>query len=414
MRIAYLINNGIDLYSENSPFLRVKYIIDGLRRAGHCVTILALDVRQVIISDDWEMNRFARLGTSESAGWNILESIVRRVQGILHLPYLGLFDSIRFLEACKLQVEDYDAFYEHGGILSWGGILASRKLGKPLLLDLEADPLKEMEILQIPMGGMQKSLAAYILRRSLENAKAITAVSQVEKNELTKKWGIPEDKIVVIPNGVNTDLFSPQIDAADLKSKLALRDEVVVTFVGSFFPWHGVDLLVEAFAIGLKEAKDTKLLLVGDGLLMNKIVEMIQFHGLQDQVILTGRVDHQDIPKYLSLSDICVAPYPYLPGDLWFSPMKIYEYMAAGKAIVASRSGQIADIIESGKNGVLVEPGDTQQLAEAIMDLIQDAKKRQQLGANARSQAIQHHSWRKYTVALEKILLQITSESSSN
>lgn len=414
MRIAYLINNGIDLHSENSPFIRVKYIINGLRRAGHCVTVLALDGRKVIVDEDGEMSKLARLGITGSAGWNILESIVRRLQGILHLPYLGFFDSIRFYEACKHELADYDVFVEHGGLLSWGGILASRMLRKPLLLDLEADPFKEMEILKTPLGRAQKSLADYMLRRSLDNARRIAAVSQVEKKELMVNWGILEEKIAVIPNGVDTELFSPQNIATDLKSQLGLTNEVVVTFIGSFFPWHGVDLLVEAFSFSMKEEQNSKLLLVGDGLLMNKILEIIRSQGLQDRVILTGQVDHQEIPRYLSISDICVAPYPRLSGDLWFSPMKIYEYMAAGKALVASGFGQIAEIIESGVNGILVEPGNKQQLAKAILDLAKDAQLRQLLGENARSRAVQHHSWRHYTIAIEKVLQQTVTQSLTN
>jgi glycosyltransferase involved in cell wall biosynthesis len=125
--------------------------------------------------------------------------------------------------------------------------------------------------------------------------------------------------------------------------------------------------------------------------------------GLEKTVSITGYVAHDAIPEWLAAADVVVAPYPPLPEELWFSPLKLFEYMAAGKAIVASAAGQIAEVIQHGHNGLLVRPGDVAQLAEAILDLLNDPGERQRLGHNARRQAVEQHSCAAYIRRLESL-----------
>jgi glycosyltransferase involved in cell wall biosynthesis len=125
--------------------------------------------------------------------------------------------------------------------------------------------------------------------------------------------------------------------------------------------------------------------------------------GLRQSVILTGKVDYQTIPEYLSAADICVALYPELPAEMWFSPLKLFEYMAAGKAIVASRVGQVAEVIEHNRSGMLADVGDIGGTAELIVSLLKDADKCRLLGMNAYQQALARHSWQRYAEGLENI-----------
>lgn len=118
--------------------------------------------------------------------------------------------------------------------------------------------------------------------------------------------------------------------------------------------------------------------------------------GIEQSVVLTGDVDHADVPGLLSVADVAVAPYPKLPVDFYFSPLKLFEYMAIGKATVASRLGQIAEVIIDGKTGLLVEPSDPVQLAGAIVKLLRDESLRQHLGFAARNTVRQNYSWDHY------------------
>jgi len=123
-------------------------------------------------------------------------------------------------------------------------------------------------------------------------------------------------------------------------------------------------------------------------------------------------VPQAKIPEILSAVNVAVIPYPQLPKELWFSPLKLYEYMAAGKAIVASSSGQIAEVVQDGYNGLLVEPGNVNEFAQAITRLLKDPVELDWLGKNARQQAVEHHSWDGYIRRLEAVYQEAIDESS--
>ena len=137
------------------------------------------------------------------------------------------------------------------------------------------------------------------------------------------------------------------------------------------------------------------------------VEQKIAEHGIDSAVRITGLVDQTEVPRLLALADIAVLPYPKLPKEMWFSPLKLYEYMAAGKAIVGSRSCQTAQVIRNNHNGILVEPGDVSGFADAIMRLLQDPTERKRLGSNARKQAVDQHSWQQYIVRLEDVYRSI-------
>jgi glycosyltransferase involved in cell wall biosynthesis len=160
---------------------------------------------------------------------------------------------------------------------------------------------------------------------------------------------------------------------------------------------------VESFAQVLQEIPQTRLLLVGDGPARTLVERKIAELGLETAVTITGLLPQAQVPIMLAATDVAVLPYPDLPAELWFSPLKLYEYMAAGKAIVASGAGQIAEILQHDRNGVLVAPGDVAGLARAIVRLLNDPAQRAQLGRNARKQAVERHSWTQYVEQLAQI-----------
>jgi glycosyltransferase involved in cell wall biosynthesis len=131
--------------------------------------------------------------------------------------------------------------------------------------------------------------------------------------------------------------------------------------------------------------------------------------GLQDAVMMAGAVEHRHVPEMLAIASVAVAPNISFFNGHGGSPLKIYEYMAAGKAVVATRTGQVAEVIQDGLNGVLVEAGDKLGLADAIIALLNDPILRDRLGRQARRQAVEHHSWKQYARQLERIYSTILS-----
>jgi glycosyltransferase involved in cell wall biosynthesis len=192
------------------------------------------------------------------------------------------------------------------------------------------------------------------------------------------------------------ELFSPR-DGAAARAELNLPgDAPVVMFVGGFQPWHGLEHLLDAFAQVQAARPDARLVLVGDGPAREAVTRQARALRLNGCLHITGSVPHARVPQLLAAADVVAAPYPRLPREMWFSPLKLYEYMAAGKAIVATDDGQIRQAIQDGENGLLVPPGDVSSLAAAITQLVQDPARRAQLGQTARCHAVERHSWERH------------------
>jgi glycosyltransferase involved in cell wall biosynthesis len=125
--------------------------------------------------------------------------------------------------------------------------------------------------------------------------------------------------------------------------------------------------------------------------------------GLSHALRFIGLIPHADVPRYMAAADVAIVPYPKMDRENWLSPLKLFEYMASGKAIVASSVGQVAEIIQHEKNGLLVPPGNAGIMADAIKRLISDGELQMQLGQQARHDVIQKHSWETYITHLEGV-----------
>jgi glycosyltransferase involved in cell wall biosynthesis len=137
---------------------------------------------------------------------------------------------------------------------------------------------------------------------------------------------------------------------------------------------------------------------------MRKLLEeRVEALDMRASIRFAGAIDHERVAEFVALADVAVAPYPRLPFAFYFSPIKLFEYMAAGRAIVASRVGQISEMLTDGVTGLLVDPGGNDELARAIGRLLRDPKLRQQLGNRAREKAEREHTWAGYVQRLTAI-----------
>lgn len=406
-RIAYALQSvSVDLAAEAGPAVLIRHTVQELRQAGHPVTILALRGREMVGLEGptWPGEAWPiPLGMSSSRPFKVVESGLRRLQSELRLPYLGLFESRRFYEGARRVLPAYDVCHEYHTLFSLGPALACRRLKLPHLLTVDADLIMESALVGRPLGGVQAAVARWAARLTFRAATTLICVSEAAKRHFVSHWQIPAAKIAVVPNGVDTAAFTPTDDPRPVRARLGLADGPLVMFVGGFQPWHGLELLVEAFAQVAQKRPDAKLLLVGDGPARPAVEATIARLGLEKSVLITGYVVHDKMPEWLAAADVAVAPYPALPQELWFSPLKLYEYMAAGKAIVASAAGQINEVIQDGCNGLLVQPGDVGALVQAIGTLLDDPAARLELGRAARQQAVSHHSWSVYRQRLESL-----------
>ena len=285
-----------------------------------------------------------------------------------------------------------DFIYQRYSRFTWAGVAASLSFERPLFLEYNGSEVWVGKYWD--EAGMFDLLERFE-KLNLRAAARIFVVSDVERNNLLRA-AVPEHKIVVNPNGVDVDRFRPGIGGKDIRIELGVdADEQLVGFVGTFGPWHGVLELAKAIAI-IPRSVPVKFLLVGAGKLKSEMEQTIREAGFDDRVIFTGSIAHDRVPPLLDACDILVAPHiPLADGsDFFGSPTKLFEYMAMGKGIVASRLGQIGDVLNHEETALLVEPGNVNELASAMMRLAGSKELRERLGNNARRVAIEKFTWR--------------------
>jgi len=267
-------------------------------------------------------------------------------------------------------------------------VVAANRIKRPLLLEYNGSEVwvgKHWD----RVGNLD--LLERYERLNLDAAARIFVVSEVERRNLEAR-GVAGEKIVVNPNGVDVERFRPGVGGVEARRELGIEDdEVVAGFVGTFGPWHGVEKLAEAIKT-IPANMRVRFLLVGSGSLHAEVEKLL---GDEKRVIFTGAVAHERVAQLLDACDILVAPHvPLADGSEFFgSPTKIFEYMATGKGIVASRLGQIGEVLVDGETALLVEPGDVGELANGILKLVESEELRKRLGAKAREVAEREHTW---------------------
>ena len=286
---------------------------------------------------------------------------------------------------------DFDLVYERYSLWSKAGMAFARKHQCVGILEVNAPLIEEQKIhRELPLEAEAQEIAKFVF----SHADAMVAVSPGVKDYLETFSGA-KGRVHVIANGVDLARFASAANqnAVKFQQQDNTASTPVLGFLGTLKPWHGVSGLVQAWALLRKEGYNVNLLIVGDGPQHATLSEEIAQQGLSDFVHFTGSVAPEQVPEWLARMDIATAPYPN-QDRFYFSPLKIYEYMAAGLPIIATKVGHLSSIIENGYNGILAEADNPQNMAEAIAYLLDNLPEAKRLGTNARLTAEQNHSWR--------------------
>ena len=305
-----------------------------------------------------------------------------------------IYNNLHFTESAVLEIQNEppDFVYQRYARFSWAGVAAALRTKRPLFLEYNGS---EVWVGRHWDRVDKLDLLARYERLNLNAAARIFVVSEVERQNLLQA-GIEPERIIVNPNGVDVDKFKPGIGRDEARRELGLTPgEIVVGFIGTFGSWHGAPVLARAFVDVAASVSNARLLLVGEGPELTQTLGLLSDAGLADRIMSTGAVSPSEVADYLDACDVLASPHVPLAGGVEFfgSPTKLFEYMAAGKAIVASRLGQIGETLEDGETALLVTPGDAEELAAAVKRLATAPELRSKLGANARRRAIEQHSW---------------------
>lgn len=390
----------------DATYIIQGYLAEGLQNRGHSLTFLGpySSLLEIVCTADLQQPKAAPRTWSASRWFNLAGKVAWRIQRWLGVPYLNLFSNYRLYDACLQCLPGHNLVYERNGMYKYGVAMACRRLRLPYVLYFEADDIQEHDIMGKPITGLLRRRASQAIRYNLDTATCVIVVSEPLKTRLITTWNVPAEKIVVFPNVADVRRFQPDAVArAEIRVSLGLDTQPLVIFVGNFYEWHDVATLLDAFARVWAANPAARLVLVGDGSRRQAMMQRAADLGFAQAVRFTGMVPHAEVPRLLAAADIAVVPYPPMEADLWLSPLKLYEYMASGKAIIVSAVGQLPQVIQDGHNGLLVPPGDVRAVAGALQRLMDDPALRLQLGHQARQDAVRKHSWQHYLTRLEQL-----------
>ncbi len=293
-----------------------------------------------------------------------------------------------------------DAIVERYALFSHVGVDLADRLDIPLILEVNALLTEEASAYRTLCLG---DLAMQIEQRVFKRADAFATVSSELASRLVQT-GIPAGRVHVVPNGADPDVFEKAIGRAASRAALGLEsNDFVIGFTGSLKPWHGVPALIESFARLACQIPDAKLLVVGTGPMEADLRRRVVALNLQQRVVFTGGVPHDQIPDLISAMDVGTAPYPAQNG-FYFSPLKVFEYMAAGLCVVAPALGQIRDLIQNEINGLLYDPACEHGLYDALCDAYSCATRRDRLGSAAKQTITEHYTWRHSACAVLELV----------
>ena len=257
-----------------------------------------------------------------------------------------------------------DFIYERHALFNFAGGIAAKRLGIPLILEVNS-PLALEEARE---GGlMARGLARWAETR-ITNAATHVLVVSGPLGDILVGQGTDRSRLVLMPNGVDPSKFRPMPADPALQARYGIAGKKILGFLGWFRPWHGLDLLIRAFHRAGLHSRDCAILLVGDGPARADLETLTRSLDLEQHVRFTGSVRHEDVPAHLALIDVAMQP----AANEYCCPMKILEYFALGKPVVAPDQANIAELVREGEDALLFRAGDEADLAAKLSTLFDD------------------------------------------
>ena len=368
MRVAYVCTDpGIPVFGSKGASLHVRAVVRELRRRGHEVHLVC-----------------ARLGGEAPA--DLADLPLHRLPVVRAEATAERERSARASDAAVgavLTALSPDLVYERYALWGRTATAWAQQHRVPSVLEVNA-PLVEEQARH--RGLVDRAAAEQVALDALASAGTVVCVTDEVRAWAQERSPHPR-RVHTVANGVETDRVRPRTTPPTASG----AERFTVGFVGTLKPWHGVDVLVEAVGLLVRRDPTYHLLLVGTGPEHQRLLAQVERAGLGGHVELTGAVSAEQVPSLLHRMDVATAPYPH-GDDCYFSPLKVYEYLAAGLPVVASSVGVLPALLDHGRLGELVSAGDARELAAAIERLRHDDVRRLRLRREARA-AAEHHDW---------------------
>lgn len=388
MKILYLnFDRGIPVLGDKGASVHVREFVRAAADLGHEVTVICARLGAGNAKPPAEIVELAPQQDT-SATRMLAESLQIDATGLDATLVSGelaklIYDQSaaeRVMAVLQEQCFRPDFIYERHTLFSSAGIDIARRIGCPRILEVNAPLAEEQKRFR---GLRLESIARRMEANSFEAADSIIAVSEAVGDYVQSLLTDDEQRVHIVPNGVDLRRFAAgQLNREEVRSRLGVDAKTgIIGFVGSFKSWHGTDFLFEIYR-SIAPMRNVHLLAVGDGPRWGELYGKVASSSCRDTVTLTGRVPHAEIPAWTAACDVVVAPY-HAAVDFYFSPLKVIEALACARPVVAPRIGQLVELIEDGRTGLLYQPDDAQDCTKAITTLLDDPERRVAMGAAA-------------------------------
>jgi len=387
---------GIPVLGRKGASVHVRELVAAFGRAGHSVVVATPQLNKSPWEEPAEIEASllhvppspdvvaAFCGLKEfNKTLGVSDSLPKELRRILYNQDLA--------RQLKRRFEDHppDFIYERASLYTTAGVSLARELERPLIVELNTPLALEQSTYRATGLG---ELAAKAERWVLSHADAILAVSAPLRYHAVSLGAEPE-RVHVVPNGVDTTLFRPGPPDPEVRMRWELGNGPVLGFVGGLRPWHGVEALPALLDRLNQRYPGLRLTIVGEGPLRGKLERDLRARGLAQSAVFTGWLPHEEVASLIRQFDVALAPYPRPKHDFYFSPLKLFEYMACGVPVVTTGLGQIVEVVRDGETGLLYPPGESAALTTACDRLLADPDLRRRLGRTAAKEVHGQYTW---------------------
>ncbi|SFP68655.1 PEP-CTERM/exosortase A-associated glycosyltransferase, Daro_2409 family [Nitrosomonas cryotolerans] len=361
MRILHILDHSIPLHSgytfRTLSILRAQHLLGW--ETFHITSIKQgsnqIDEEYI---DDWHFYRTPTVG-SFAAKLPVLKQLI-------------VIDSLTRRLRQVVETVKPDVLHAHSPALNAiAALRVGRHLGIPVIYEIRAF----WEDAAVDHGtnrewGLRYRFTRWLESYAVRRVNAVTTICEGLRNDIVKR-GISSDKVTVIPNAVDIDKFSVGgVADTTFKNQLGLKDKRLIGFIGSFYAYEGLDILLRALPLMIARIPELCILLTGGGPQDEKLRQLAKDLGIQDKVVFTGRIPHEQVQKYYDLLEVLVYPRLSMRLTDLVTPLKPLEAMAQGRLLAASDVGGHLELIRDGETGLLFKAGDPQSLADKVCDLL--------------------------------------------
>lgn len=368
--------------------VHIMGIVQAFRRLGHQVTILSAPGADPEKKASAPVQPVNDEGKSGVAGR--LSALVGKMPEFLFELLEIAYNLVAVVRLLRATDRDTGFVYERYSLFMFAGVLVAHMRGIPIIIEINDSAL-------VPRVRhlVFRRLARWFERQIFCRADGLVFISGYFRDLAQESYQLcGEDgsgtPLLVLPNAADLDDFDYHgTDSTRLRAELGLERKVVCGYVGAFVHWHGIDWFVSEILPLLKEHPDLVLLLVGDGVCYSEIAQQVVTHDAESQVLLTGRVHHSEIAEYLAVMDFGVLP----DSNEYGSPMKLFEFMAMGKAMVVPAFSPICEVVNDGETGWLFPSGDKSACVSRVLEVYKDQEVYTRVGHHARCYIESHRQW---------------------